>query len=192
MLKDLLIKCTNLIGRDDLSKEIKQAEHIDDITSDDTKNDIIKLLSYLNSSIQNIFEYYFSIRQVENISSDENSKISLTKLSNAPKKIFGIKNLNFFDIRYTVTATQIIVPEKNTEYVVSYSYIPNAVHDISDTFNMPKEIPEKIFIFSTVSEFLACKGKFEESEFYNDKFLYEIFKIKSRKERRFKSTFCLW
>ena len=38
---------------------------------------------------------------------------------------------------------------------------------------------------------LASKEKFTESEFWKNKFLYEIFKLKTKKERRIKSTFSL-
>ena len=56
---------------------------------------------------------------------------------------------------------------------------------------LPKTIIKKVICYGIVSEAFACKNLFNESEFWKNKFLFEIFKLKTQKERRVKSTFTL-
>ena len=70
MIKNLLIKCCGLIGRDDLAEELKNANFISDIVKNDAKNDIIKLISFFNFIISSIFENYISLEFCEKVTSD--------------------------------------------------------------------------------------------------------------------------
>ena len=61
MFKDLLIKCCNLVGREDLSLEVENASKIDDILDISKKNEIINFFSYYNYVVCSIFENYLRL-----------------------------------------------------------------------------------------------------------------------------------
>ena len=192
MFKNLLIKCCNLIGRDDIVEELKNANLIEDIVKNDIKNDIFKLISYYNYTVTSIFENYLKLEFYEKINSNYQSQIEYFFFTFRPIKIISVKDENMINQHFLVKPTFLQVNCPNKPYFVTYNYTPKEIKDLSDNIILPKIICEKTLCYGVVSEFLASKGKFEESEFFNNKFLFEIFKVKTRKERRLKSTFCLW
>ena len=108
-----------------------------------------------------------------------------------PLKILSVSNNNFSENNIHISATKIETNSSNTKFKISYKYEPNQISDLNDEILLPLGINQKIVIYSMVSEFLASKDSFEKSEHYKNKFLYEIFKFKTKKERRLKQTFYL-
>ena len=190
MFKDLLIKCCNLIGREDLSLEIKAVNRLDEILDKNNKNDITNLLGYYNYIICSIFENYLKLTFTERVTSNSNSFIEYFVLTHRSVEILKLEDENFVCQDFIVKANFVVTPCPNKTYYITYRYTPDLVKDFTENIILPKDLNEKILIYGIVSEFLASKGKFEESEFFNNKFLYEIFKLKTHKERRLKSTFC--
>ncbi len=191
MFKDLLIKCCNFIGREDIVCELKSAEKLDDILNNNIKNDVINLFSYYNYVVCSVFENYLNLSFTEKVTSNSNSIIEYFVLSHRAIEILKLEDENFINQNFIVKTNFIVTPNPNKNYFLTYRYTPDLVKDLTENIILPKNLNEKILCYGIASEFLASKGKFEESEYFNDKFLYEIFKIKTQKERRLKSTFCI-
>ena len=82
-----------------------------------------------------------------------------------------------------------MLSESNKTYFVNYKYLPPEISTLDSELKISDTL-KKILCYGVVSEFLASKNLFNESEFWKTKFLNEIFKVRNKRERRFKSTFC--
>ena len=191
MVKYLLIKCCGLIGRDDLIDELKNANSIDDILKNDVKNDIYKLISYFNFIITTLFENYLKLEFCEKVTSDALCEIDYHVLTYRPIEILKVEDTTFSNAEYMVKTNFILTKCAKKDYFVTYRYVPLNVHDINENFILPKNLSDKIICYGIIKEFLASKGKFQESEYFSDKFMYEIFKLKTSKEKKLRKTFCI-
>lgn len=191
MFKNLLIKCCNLIGRDDITSAIKSVSKIEDIIDNDIKNDVLKLMSYYNYVVSSVFENYLNIEHTEKVTSNSSSQIEYFVLSYIPVKILKLEDENFTNISFISKPGFLITNAPNKEYYITYRMVPPKINSLAENIVLPKPLNEKIICLGVASEFLISKGKFDEGEYLNNKFLYEIFKVKTHKERRLKSTFCL-
>ena len=189
MIKQLLKKCAELINRDDILDSLKTTDSVDDISNTTIQNDIIRLISYFNFVVSNIFENYINLTETESLVSDENNRIYFSLFKKKPIKIISVKNPSNTNTHYSLHASFINTNSPNTEFNVTYNFVPSEAKDLNDEFEIPYNLNTKIICYGIVSEFLASKDQFEKSEFWKNKFLYEIFKLKTKKERRLKSTF---
>ena len=188
MIKNILIKCAELTNRDDIVDELKAVSNVDEINNKNIQNDIYRLISYYNFIVSNLFENYFEMKNVEVVLSNENGDIFYDNLIYAPININSVKNGNK-DFSYEIHTTKISTSLPNELFEINYNYKPKEACNLTDKLNIPSFLSERIVCYGVVSEFLASKDQFDKSEFWKNKFLYEIFKIKVKKERRFKSTF---
>lgn len=191
MLKNLIIKCSDLVNRDDISLALKNTSSLDEIENQNIQSDIIRLIQYYNFTISNIYENYIDAYTTEEVTSNPDGNIFYSDLKYTPLKILSVSNNNFSENNIHISATKIETNSSNTKFKISYKYEPNQILDLNDEILLPLGINQKIVIYSMVSEFLASKDSFEKSEHYKNKFLYEIFKFKTKKERRLKQTFYL-
>lgn len=191
MIKNILIKCAELVNREDIVSSLKSANTINEIKNNSTQSDVIRLLSYYNFIIESIFENYISIEKFEKLTSDENNRIYYSDFENTPVKIKSVLNTAKHKTHYSIQSTFITTNAQNSEFFINYSYTPNEIKDLNDEINYPKIFSDKIICYGIVSEFLASKDQFEKSEYWKNRFLYELFKFKTKKERRLKSTFTL-
>ena len=189
MIKQLLIKCAELLNRDDIIVSLKDTDSVDNISNTSIQNDTIRLISYYNYVVSNIFENYISLSKTEILTSDENNRIYYSKFENKPVQILSVKNTSNSYCHFSLHTSFIETNASNSEFNIIYNYTPNAVSDLIDEINLPYFLNHKIICYGVVSEFLASKDQFDKSEFWKNKFLYEIFKFKTKKERRLKSTF---
>ena len=192
MLKDILIKCFTLTGRDDLAIRLSGYNKILDITDQDLLKEVQSLISHFNFVSHSTFEHYLEFEKSNLVSSNDNRQIDYSKLSSSPVFIKGVEDENYKKVNYTAKTEFLLVPMANTAYYVIYNAIPDEVTELTSDTSHLSSLTEKIIIFGTVSGYLASKGKFAESEYFEKKFFNEAFKIKSKRERRLKSTFCLW
>lgn len=190
MLKNILIKCSELIGRDDIISAIKNIDDADNIENVSLKNDVVKLISFYNYVTNNVYENYLDLNFSENVKSDFERKIYYHDLYYYPIKIIELSDNQFEYLSFKSKPNYIEVNEPNKIYTVKYKYVPDAIENLNDKVFLPKAISRNIICFGMASEFLASKGQYNQSEFWKNKFLYEIFKIKTHKERHLKSTFC--
>lgn len=189
MIKQLLIKCAELLNRDDIIASLKETDSVDNISNKSIQNDTVRLMSYYNYIVSNIFENYINLSNTETFTSDENNRIYYSKFKNKPVQILSIKNAPDSYCHFSVHTSFIEVNSPNSEFNIMYNYTPNEISDLNNEINLPYFLNHKIICYGIVSEFLASKDQFDKSEFWKNKFLYEIFKFKTKKERRLKSTF---
>ncbi len=192
MLKNILIKTAEIINRDDLISALKKNNSVEEIQNESIKLDIYKMISYYNFISNDIFENYFSLFAKETLTSDENNRIYYSNLIHKPSKIISVKSSQDTSTLFTIYSTFISTNSPNSNYIVEYSYIPDDALNFDDTVTIPINLNIKTICYGIASEFLASKDQFEKSEFWKNKYLFEIFKSKIKKERRIKSTFWKW
>jgi hypothetical protein len=185
MLKDILLKTAELINRDDLIEGLNS-----DNNSQSIQNDILRMISYYNYTMETLCENYFNLSTKQLISSDNKKQIYYFNFTYKPTKVLSVlkNNKNVFFSEYT---KHITVPEANTEYEIIYKFIPDRLSALENKINLPYGITEKIICYGIASEFLASKNQFDKAKYWNDKFMFEIFKSKTRKDRKLKPTFTI-
>lgn len=189
MLKNILIKCAELVNRDDILFELKKVDSIEAITNIGIKNDVIRLISYYNFIISNLYEHYFIVENVEELSSDENCQIFYSSFKYKPTNINKVLSTNNKYNLFSIQSKHITTNTPLETYKIYYNYTPDDLSELLEETSIPHLLNNKVVCYGIISEFLASKDQFEKSEFWKNKFLYEIFKTKTKKERRLKSTF---
>jgi len=185
MLKDILLKTAEIINRDDLIDGLNNCNN-----SPSVKNDIIRLISYYNYTIETLTDNYFNLINKQTIQSSNNKQINFINFTYNPLKIISVTK-NGKPVFFSVYSKYITVPEDNVIYEITYKYSSDKVKDIDEKVSLPNGITEKIVCYGIASEFLASKNKFEESEYWNNKFMFEIFKSKTSQDRKLKQTFVI-
>ena len=186
MLKNILLETAKIINRDDLIEALNTTNQV----SQSIENDILRLVSYFNYTLETLCENYFNLTNTQSIYSDKNKKIYYINFKNEPIKISKISknNQSVFFSKYTNFIT---VPEKNTKYEITYTFLPERVNDLNKKIILPQGITRKILCYGIAGEFLASKNQFEKAEYWNNKFMFEIFKSKTSKDRKVKQTFII-
>lgn len=192
MLKNLLKKCAETLNRDDIVQTLNKTNDLSEIDDGQIKNDIYRLISYFNFISKTICEDYSLLKETESILSSPTGQIEFFKFHHTPTKIIAVFDLNMNKKNFLLYPESIKTNVFNEMIYVTYNYILPDKQNLTDKLEITKLVPEKIFVYGVLSEFLASKNQFEASEFWKNKFMFELFKIKIKKERRFKSTFCKW
>lgn len=190
MLKNILLKTSELVNRDDIVSALKETDSIEDIDSSNISIEISKMISYCNYILNDIFENYIFLEKKETTTSNENGEIYYSNLNNKPIKIISVKSSQNTNLFYNIHSTYISTNIPNQPLIIHYCYAPNELSNFEDQIELPINLNYKTICYGIASEFLASKDQFEKSEFWKTKYLYEIFKLKIKKERRLKSTFC--
>ncbi len=189
MIKELLKKCAELINRDDIVEELNNVNLLEEIEDQQLANDIIRLLNYYNYIVSSVFEFYLPVEEIVEANSDESSKIYYNHLGRNPNKINWVKTKDEGVTHYSLHIDHILVTEPIKPYIVSYNFTPSEIYELNTIYQLPLGINDKIICYGVASEFFASKDQLEKSEYWRNRFLYEIFKIKTKKERRLKKTF---
>ena len=191
MLKDIIVRCAETLNRNDIIKALKGVSSIDEIVDEQIQSDVIKIISYYNYISNAVFQEYIDLIATETITSDENNKIQYYDFKFHPIKVLSITDSIGANNCANVFSGYILTNAANKEFTVTYKYLPPEAHDLNEDVLLDKKINKRIISFGIASEYYASKNLFNESEFWKDKFLYEIFKLKTHKERRLKSNFHL-
>lgn len=189
MLKNILIKTSELVNRDDIITALKDADSLENIENSNISIEISKMISYLNYILNDIFENYIFLEKEETVTADDNGEIYYSNLSKQPVKIISVKSSQNTNLFYSIHSTYISTNFPNQTLNINYYYTPNEISNFDDKIELPINLNYKTICYGIASEFLASKDQFEKSEFWKTKYLYEIFKLKIKKERRLKSTF---
>lgn len=186
MLKDILLRTCEIINRDDLIDGLNKnlSENPQAI-----QNDIIRLVSYFNHTMETLCDNYFNLTHTQELFSN-NKKINYLSFDFEPTKIISVSK-NKQPVFFSSYSKYISVPEDNIKYEVTYKYLPDRLTNLSDVIKMPKGISEKIICYGIASEFLASKNQFSQAEYWNNKFIFEIFKSKTSRNRKLKQTFII-
>ena len=188
MLKDILISTAQIINRDDIIEELERETPS---SSQLLQNDIMRLISYYNYIMETLCENYFQILDSQTIYSDKNKQISFLNFNHTPTKIVSVKK-NGRNVFFSEYSRYITVPEPKISYEITYKFLPNKVRNLSDEITLPYGINQKIICYGIASEFLASKNMYSQAQYWNDKFMLEIFKSKTSKNRKLKRTFVIW
>lgn len=189
MLKNIFIKCSEIIRNDELTKTLKTVNSFEEIESEQIQLDAYRMLQYFNYVCETIFTNYIELIENCTCKSDDEGKIYFNSLYHTPIKILDVKISNRTSIHFESYHEYIKIDSKNTTCEVRFRYCPRPAKKLSEQTNFPVGI-ERIIIYGVVEEFLACKGLYNESDFWHNKFMLELFKFKTHRERRLRSTFC--
>ena len=190
MLKNILIKCAEILNRNDLVKCLKTQTNIDNVSDETLKSDLFRLVNYFNFVSNAIFEHYFNLTTSETVKSDATNIIHYHNLQFTPVKILDVYDAFGNHNVATVLTAHILTNNSKSNFTVVYAFLPKELKNLTDELQFSDKL-SKVICYGVVSEFFACKNMFDESEFWKNKFLLEIFKLKTKKERRLKSTFSL-
>ena len=186
MLKDILLKTAELINRDDIIEALNNKQ----TPSQSIQNDIYRLISYFNYTLETLCENYFNLTNTQTISSDRNKKINYLNFYKKPLKIIKVLKNNR-PVFFLENSKYLTVPEANVSYEITYKFIPEKIVELDSAVNLPFGVSERIICYGIASEFLASKNQLEKSEYWNNKFMFEIFKSKTSKDRKVKQTFII-
>ena len=186
MLKDILLKTSQLINRDDIIEELNNPQN----NSTSLQNDILRLISYYNYTIETLCENYFNLTNKQTILSSKDKKINYFNFTYNPTKIISVSKNNK-KVFFTEYSKYITVPESSVIYEITYKYLPQQITNLEDETRLPNNITEKTVCYGIASEFLASKNQFSQAEYWNNKFMFEIFKSKTSQNRKLKKTFSI-
>ena len=190
MLKDILVKCANILGRDDIVSVLNSTDNLDSVEDTHLQADISKLISYLNFTVNTICEHYLELTDIDKVKSNSEGKIFYHNFHHYPIKIIQVKDEKKFPTVYQVFTNFIVTDRPNRLFYVSYRYVPKLVLKLDEDITLPLKINENVICYGVVSEFLASKRKYNQSVYWKDRFMLEVYKLKVYRERRLKSTFC--
>ena len=188
LLKNILIKCCELLSRDDLKNDLLTYDSVENIPTAQSKKDITRLISYYNFITNDVCENYIDLTVTEKFTADSEGCVSFDKFSNSPKKIISV-SINGKNICFSLFTTFIKCSYKNSIIEVQYSYLPKQISSFNSETPIKHIGIQKSIIYGIVSEFYASKNQYNESEFWHAKFMQELFRIKIKKERHLRSTF---
>lgn len=189
MLKNILIKCTELLGRDDLKDALETYDDTDNIENKNQQNDILKLINFFNYTMHFVSENYIDLTMIETLKSDQEGKLYYYNFCFTPNRIFCLKTKTGHKVVYEITPNFLKTNYADTVFEVTYKYTPNECKSLVSEPDIPKILNTETLCYGVVSEFLASKGQYQESEFWKKKFLNRLFKSKLQRERRIKSTY---
>lgn len=189
MLKNILIKCTEIMGRDDLSEVLKNSSDVDLIENQNAQNDVLRLINFFNYTTNYVAENYLDLMFNEKLKTDSEGKLYYYNFCFAPVRIFSIISESGKHIQYEITPNYVLTKSPHSTFSVTYKYTPNECSNLESMPDFPKNFNIDILCYGIVSEFLASKSQLVESEFWKKKFLNRLFKSKLQRERRLKSTF---
>lgn len=191
MLKNILIKCAEMLNRNDMVKCLKTQTDIAKVSDESLQADLYRLINYFNFTTSTLFENYFDLSRSETLTSDSNNIIYYHNFSYTPVKILSVIDSLGNENSATVLTAHILTNKPKSKYKITYCYLPKELKNLTDELEPFHERLSKVICYSIVSEFFACKNMYDQSEFWKNRFLFEVFKFKTKKERRLKSTFSL-
>ena len=159
MLKDILIKSAELLNRDDIINEVNNPSQSENTA---LKNDIYRLISYFNYTVQFLCENFFPLETTDSISSDKNRKIYYSCFTYQPLKIISAESKERL-YNFSEHSTYIMVPFQEQIFKIKYNYLPSPAKNLNEKYCLPLKINQKIIAYGITSEFLASKNLFEES-----------------------------
>ena len=190
MLKDILLKTAELINRDDLINALKNEQIETQEISQSIQNDIFRLISYYNYTMESLCDNYFNLVHHQNIYSNGNKKINYLNFDFEPTKITKVTK-NEKPVFFSEYSKYITVPEENVLYNITYKFLPDRITDLNQKIELPHGVTKKLLCYGIASEFLASKNQLDFAEYWKNKFMFEIFKSKTTQDRKLKPTFLL-
>ena len=190
MLKNLLIECSELFNRSDIANELKKHSSASEITDPSLQNDTLRLISFYNYVTSSLFNNYVELIVSEQIKTDEKGNVYFSMLSELPCKLLRVENESK-SIKFSIYPNSLKTNLSNTNLKITYRYIPKEARDLNSKLFTSNRSILNVICYGVVSEFLASKNLFDESDFWKNKFLFEAFNLKSKRGRHIKPTFTI-
>ena len=124
MLKNILIKCAEILNRNDLVKCLKTQTNIDNVSDETLKSDLFRLVNYFNFVSNTIFEHYFNLTTSETVKSDASNIIHYHNLQFTPVKILDVYDAFGNHNVATVLTAHILTNKSKSSFTVVYAYLP--------------------------------------------------------------------
>ncbi len=189
LVKDVVSLACELIGLDDVSSELKDAENAkekgeDFSFSSPVKKKIDKLLKCVSLTADRIASNYLSMNTSDEMVSDFQGKISYDEFSHNVIDVITVSDASSEAlIKFNALPFHIYLPYKNRRVIVDYRFSPKAVKSIDEYIALPPIISKRTIAFGIVSDFLLSKNIYDESKFWNEKFEKTIISEVSRKHK---------
>ena len=179
---DCLKKVSVLLGDCDIENILTKAEKINSgelqgelLPAEEKK--ILKYLSAYNMAVEKMATEYLNLKTREMHYANSYSNIYFDDFDYRVVDILSVETLKGELVRdYLVLPFSISVPKKDSEYYISYRYLPNEAKTIFD------EIPIQSCVSGLVLSYLICSyltlsvSLFDESKMWESRFEKELFK----------------
>ncbi len=166
-LSSTMLELNDVLNLECLNDETFNITKEYNVTTEDEKNCLVKLVRCFNNVYTEIATDYLSLVKIENITVESGS-FDLTNLSNKFYKF--IKLLNEFgeDVRCEIYDEILYV--KNGKYRLYYCYVPEfaTLNDKVNNFN--GRVTERVFALGLNKEFCYMNGMLDEANFYRNEF----------------------
>ena len=179
---DCLKKVSVLLGDCDIENILTKAEKFNSgelqgelLPAEEKK--ILKYLSAYNMAVEKMATEYLNLKTREMHYANSYSNIYFDDFDYRVVDILSVETLKGELVRdYLVLPFSISVPKKDSEYYISYRYLPNEAKTIFD------EIPIQSCVSGLVLSYLICSyltlsvSLFDESKMWESRFEKELFK----------------
>ena len=191
MVKDIINKLARMCNRNDIIFEIESKNSVSSIQDAGVKSDVLFFIELYNEVSKITFETYIELKKKDILCSNTKCEIPYYAFEFMPIKILAVESEKREKVDFEVGATSLKLNSPNLSCVVTYCYSPCEVSDLNDETGY-SEIFENLIISGVLSKYFMAKGRITESKKFEEIFLKESFLLNSKRERRLKSTFCLW
>jgi len=183
MTKDIIKLSATLLGLDDVVNYLSSPE---EQPSEIVSTKINELIVITNYCLRQIVKEYFSLNHKEIVCSDSNCQIEYKNLSKTPISILDIKNNANLSVTFNLYPEFIKVGTPNSNYLISYNWLPNNIESINQEITLPFGLDYYILCYGVASEYSLSKLLYSEAEMWESKFKNALSSLKNLKgERRF-------
>lgn len=193
MLKEIIKKCANFMGRDDIVRALEDSTKntFEDFEDDEIKYDLHRLMLCYNNVVTSVFENYLELIQTEEIATNSNGEIFYNYLTKLPVKIIQVEDMSKNLINFKANLKFIKTNYSNKLFTITYRYVPKEAKDLDDVIETFSPSYEMAICYGIIGEFLSFCGKYSESVSWKEKFENLLFNLKTKRERRVKSTYAI-
>ena len=158
---------------------------------------ISALKAYVDSHVESFaiisfFALVFYASLIMNNMQTKEARLSYLMLPASPLEKFIARALYVtMGIVLMIFVASLLAEAAHWLFMPFFKDLPEELKDFSDSlFTKDRKIINTI-IYGIVSEFLASKNLYSESDFWKNKFLYNLFFLKNKKSKYIKQTFLL-
>jgi len=183
MTKEILKLSATLLGLDDVLLFLTGDN---EEPSQDVKQKIDNLITYLNYILREISKEYYPLVHSEVLPSNDQCEIYYNSFTFSPIAIKDLKDSFNNSVTFNLYPSFIKVGKPSSNYLIKYNYSPNPITSLNDTLNLPIGLEYFIICYGIASEYALSKLLYSEAEMWEGKFKSSLETFKSRVgERKF-------
>ena len=166
---DVIRRAIDFVGDLKMEEILKKLEYADSLTSDE---ELVqqKYINGLNLAVDTIASRYYSSIAKTKVVSDDDSKIAYADLDERVYEVVKVVNKSGVAVEHYSLPFSLLVPKPNTEYEVSFKFLPAKVESLFDQVQVLPIIDEKIVAFLMASDLCLACGQYTESKFWFSEF----------------------